>query len=111
MVRFVLVRLGQGVCKPANARAPPAVRVRRWFYSQSRSFYGIRCTHQPSPWIGDYGNIRFMASALPLSVLPAMDHSRAPAATPATAGGFPPHAGAALPPRRRPISRTQTTMA
>ena len=30
-----------------------------WFYSQDRSFYGIRCTHQPSPWIGDYGQLRF----------------------------------------------------
>lgn len=29
-----------------------------WFYSPySKSFEGIRLTHQPSPWIADYGNI------------------------------------------------------
>lgn len=29
-----------------------------WFYSPcSRSFEGIRLTHQPSPWVGDYGNL------------------------------------------------------
>lgn len=27
-----------------------------WFYSESFRMYGIRCTHQPSPWVGDYGN-------------------------------------------------------
>mmetsp|Transcript_115375 Transcript_115375/g.230032 ORF Transcript_115375/g.230032 Transcript_115375/m.230032 type:complete len:804 (-) Transcript_115375:257-2668(-) len=32
-----------------------------WFYSESARMFGIRCTHQPSPWIGDYGNMRFMA--------------------------------------------------
>jgi len=32
-----------------------------WFDSESAKMYGIRCTHQPSPWIGDYGNMRFMA--------------------------------------------------
>lgn len=32
-----------------------------WFYSESARVYGIRCTHQPSPWIGDYGHMRFMA--------------------------------------------------
>ncbi|CAE8642773.1 unnamed protein product, partial [Polarella glacialis] len=25
-----------------------------WFDGNADSFYGIRCTHQPSPWIGDY---------------------------------------------------------
>ncbi len=30
----------------------------RWFYSpRSKSFEGIRLTHQPSPWMGDYGNL------------------------------------------------------
>lgn len=30
----------------------------RWFYSPlSKSFEGIRLTHQPSPWLGDYGNL------------------------------------------------------
>ena len=29
-----------------------------WFYSpDSKSFEGIRLTHQPSPWMGDYGNL------------------------------------------------------
>lgn len=32
-----------------------------WFYSESARVYGIRCTHQPSPWIGDYGHMLFMA--------------------------------------------------
>ncbi|CAK0788062.1 unnamed protein product [Prorocentrum cordatum] len=26
-----------------------------WFDADSDTFRGIRCTHQPSPWIGDYG--------------------------------------------------------
>ena len=26
-----------------------------WFYSESTHLAGIRCTHQPSPWVGDYG--------------------------------------------------------
>ena len=30
----------------------------RWFYSPlSKSFEGIRLTHRPSPWMGDYGNL------------------------------------------------------
>ena len=29
-----------------------------WFYSPySKSFEGIRLTHQPSPWLGDYGEL------------------------------------------------------
>jgi len=27
-----------------------------WFQRGSNSFEGLRCTHQPSPWIGDYGH-------------------------------------------------------
>eukprot|EP00931_Biecheleriopsis_adriatica_P101733 TRINITY_DN76813_c0_g1_i1.p1 TRINITY_DN76813_c0_g1~~TRINITY_DN76813_c0_g1_i1.p1 ORF type:complete len:794 (+),score=167.12 TRINITY_DN76813_c0_g1_i1:93-2474(+) len=27
-----------------------------WFHPSDTNFYGIRCTHQPSPWIGDYGD-------------------------------------------------------
>jgi len=27
-----------------------------WFNRNDKSFEGMRCTHQPSPWIGDYGN-------------------------------------------------------
>lgn len=26
-----------------------------WFDADSEEFHGIRCTHQPSPWIGDWG--------------------------------------------------------
>ncbi len=30
----------------------------RWFYSpHSKSFEGIRLTHRPSPWMGEYGNL------------------------------------------------------
>ena len=28
---------------------------RWWFHPDDRAFYGVRCTHQPSPWIGDWG--------------------------------------------------------
>mmetsp|Transcript_15833 Transcript_15833/g.42718 ORF Transcript_15833/g.42718 Transcript_15833/m.42718 type:complete len:760 (+) Transcript_15833:78-2357(+) len=27
-----------------------------WFRRAESTFFGIRCTHQPSPWIGDYGH-------------------------------------------------------
>ena len=31
-----------------------------WFYSPlAHSFEGIRLTHQPSPWVGDYGHMLF----------------------------------------------------
>jgi len=30
-------------------------RTSWWFDADSDMFRGIRCTHQPSPWIGDYG--------------------------------------------------------
>jgi len=33
-----------------------------WFHSDDFSILGIRLTHQPSPWIGDYGEIRIAAS-------------------------------------------------
>lgn len=29
---------------------------RWWYHPNDRSFEGIRLTHQPSPWIGDYGH-------------------------------------------------------
>ena len=32
-----------------------------WFHPTDRRIYGLRCTHQPSPWIGDYG--QFVVSA------------------------------------------------
>ena len=32
-----------------------------WFYSpQAHSFEGFRLTHQPSPWVGDYGHMLFL---------------------------------------------------
>lgn len=33
-----------------------------WFHPTDVRFFGIRCTHQPSPWISDYGNFRIMPS-------------------------------------------------
>ena len=32
-----------------------------WFSSRTFRMYGMRLTHQPSPWTNDYGNMRFMA--------------------------------------------------
>ena len=33
----------------------------RWYYHpDARSLEGVRLTHRPSPWIGDYGSISFM---------------------------------------------------
>jgi predicted alpha-1,2-mannosidase len=34
-----------------------------WFYAKSFRFFGMRLTHQPSPWCKDYGNMRFFAYA------------------------------------------------
>lgn len=32
-----------------------------WFYNpRSHAFEGIRLTHQPSPWVGDYGHLLFL---------------------------------------------------
>eukprot|EP00933_Yihiella_yeosuensis_P018367 TRINITY_DN1509_c0_g1_i1.p1 TRINITY_DN1509_c0_g1~~TRINITY_DN1509_c0_g1_i1.p1 ORF type:complete len:822 (+),score=137.37 TRINITY_DN1509_c0_g1_i1:65-2530(+) len=33
-----------------------------WFESGSTNFEGMRCTHQPSPWIGDYGYFKVKPS-------------------------------------------------
>lgn len=33
-----------------------------WFHPNDRRYYGLRCTHQPSPWIDDYGQFRLVAS-------------------------------------------------
>ena len=30
-----------------------------WFRGQDHDFYGLRLTHQPSPWIGDWGHLSF----------------------------------------------------
>jgi len=36
---------------------------KRWFYNPYyKSFEGIRLTHQPSPWVGDYGYLLIMPS-------------------------------------------------
>eukprot|EP00930_Biecheleria_cincta_P085019 TRINITY_DN74443_c0_g1_i1.p1 TRINITY_DN74443_c0_g1~~TRINITY_DN74443_c0_g1_i1.p1 ORF type:complete len:188 (+),score=14.45 TRINITY_DN74443_c0_g1_i1:33-566(+) len=37
-----------------------------WFHPEDREFYGIRCTHQASPWIYDYGQFLIMPSVGPL---------------------------------------------
>ena len=35
----------------------------RWFFSpRDRKLQGIRCTHQPSPWMADYGHFTVMAN-------------------------------------------------
>ncbi|MBE6820808.1 MAG: glycoside hydrolase family 92 protein [Ruminococcaceae bacterium] len=45
-----------------TAFAPQTVEGNiRWYYHpDSRSFEGLRLTHQPSPWIADYGSMIFM---------------------------------------------------
>lgn len=41
----------------------------RWyFHPDSRSFEGIRITHQPSPWMSDYGAMCFMPQRAPLDI-------------------------------------------
>ncbi len=43
----------------------------RWFYRpQVHKFLGFRATHQPSPFMGDYGNVLFMPETGPLVVAP-----------------------------------------
>lgn len=43
----------------------------RWiFHPSHRRFYGLRLTHQPSPWIGDYGHLTLMPTTGPLRVSP-----------------------------------------
>ena len=32
-----------------------------WFHSDDKRYFGLRCTHQPSPWIDDYGQFRIVA--------------------------------------------------
>ena len=44
-----------------TAFAPQTESDTRWYYHpDSRSLEGIRLTHQPSPWIADYGAFVFM---------------------------------------------------
>lgn len=41
----------------------------RWYYHpDNRSFEGLRLTHQPSPWIADYGAVVFMLQKTPLKL-------------------------------------------
>lgn len=41
----------------------------RWFYNYSdRKILGFRATHQPSPWVGDYGHFMIMPETGPLIV-------------------------------------------
>jgi putative alpha-1,2-mannosidase len=35
-----------------------------WFHPDDKRFFGIRITHQPSPWIEDYGNFLISPSIL-----------------------------------------------
>ena len=43
------------------AFAPQTASDSSWFYHPSaRSFEGVRITHQPSPWIADYGTVIFL---------------------------------------------------
>ncbi|MAT69711.1 MAG: alpha-mannosidase [Planctomycetaceae bacterium] len=55
---------------PMNAWSPYTQRVPDSFYYQYRqsTFRGIRQTHQPSPWIADYGCFSFMPVAGELKV-------------------------------------------
>jgi putative alpha-1,2-mannosidase len=46
-----------------------------WFTSEATHFFGIRCTKQPSPWIGDYGNFRMMAHLVDPNVESVTDYS------------------------------------
>eukprot|EP00419_Tripos_fusus_P075593 CAMPEP_0172894864 /NCGR_PEP_ID=MMETSP1075-20121228/151810_1 /TAXON_ID=2916 /ORGANISM="Ceratium fusus, Strain PA161109" /LENGTH=859 /DNA_ID=CAMNT_0013749963 /DNA_START=142 /DNA_END=2718 /DNA_ORIENTATION=- len=48
----------------AGARASPLTHW--WFHPHDREFYGIRCTHQASPWIYDYGEFLLTPSVGPL---------------------------------------------
>ena len=40
-----------------------------WFNGNDHEFKWIRCTHQPSPWIGDYGWFMLGAPRRPLTCL------------------------------------------
>jgi len=43
----------------------------RWiFHPSDRWFYGLRLTHQPSPWISDYGRLALMPTTGPLRPAP-----------------------------------------
>ena len=51
------------------AFAPQTSSNIRWYYNpHDRSFEGIRLTHQPSPWIADYGAMVFLPQKMPLKL-------------------------------------------
>lgn len=44
----------------------PQTEEGRWFFSpHQRKLQGVRCTHQPSPWMADYGNFVVMGQTGP----------------------------------------------
>ena len=43
---------------------------RWWFRAGDRKLQGIRCTHQPSPWIADYGTFLLMPTTGPRKLKP-----------------------------------------
>ncbi len=52
-----------------TAFCPQTNSDKRWYYHpENRSFEGIRLTHQPSPWIADYGSMVFLPQISPLKV-------------------------------------------
>jgi predicted alpha-1,2-mannosidase len=62
------------VCRPfgmASWTPQTTGEGERWFFHPShRWFYGLRLTHQPSPWIADYGRFTLMPTTGPLRVSP-----------------------------------------
>lgn len=53
------------------AFAPQTNDNTSWYYHpSSRSLEGVRLTHQPSPWIADYGAFVFMPQKMPIAVSP-----------------------------------------
>ena len=64
------------VCLPnaLNMFAPQTDSSRgAWYYHpKDRSFEGVRLTHQPSPWAGDYSYVCFLPAADKLIVDPAL---------------------------------------
>ena len=64
------------ICLPnaLNMFAPQTDSSRGpWFYHpQDRSFEGVRLTHQPSPWAGDYSHLCFLPEIDKLVVDPAL---------------------------------------
>ena len=64
------------VCLPnaLNMFAPQTDSIRGpWYYHpQDRSFEGVRLTHQPSPWAGDFSYLCFMPEAGKLVTDPAL---------------------------------------